>query len=317
MGQSAKGRATSRPIAGWLVSVLFLVAVAAWGYVTVRETVSPGLEMGDVAPALDGTGLDGEAVSLAALRGTPVMIRFSSRTCSFCYDDFGVLEQLQQRYQGQLHVIAVEVGAPEAMVRSAVRGRNRSYPVLVDPEGRIAERYQVPSIPALYFIDGEGLLVSRVAGEVADVDVAAHVARAQQGVGSSTQAVEARVRAIAQEVRCQECRGLSAWESHAPSAWEMKQEIWARVEAGETREAILADLVNRYGVWILMRPPARGGFLWAYLVPVMFVGVAGLLLQRLLRTRIDDGTAGPHPTSPPALDPEAEARVRERLQDYL
>src|SRR5690606_1800462 len=132
----------------------------------------------------------------------------------FCYDDFDVLEAFQREYGGRLQVVAVEVGASEAMVRSAVRGRNGSYPVVVDVDGSIAEGYRLGTVPQLYFIDAQGRLQSRAAGELADLDVASHVAAILESRVMSPEEVEAEVRAIAQAIRCQECRGLSVWESN-------------------------------------------------------------------------------------------------------
>src|SRR5690606_38577741 len=113
----------------WLASLAFLLALGFWGYLTVRDTVPQGLVLGAMAPDFSLPALDGGTVSLKDLRGQPVLLRFSSRTCSFCYDDFGTLEELQREYAGQLQVVAVELGAPSDLVRSAVAGRNRSYPV--------------------------------------------------------------------------------------------------------------------------------------------------------------------------------------------
>lgn len=302
--------------AAWLISAAFLVVLAFWGYATVRDTVPQGLPSGTPAPLFEATDIDGDPFSLADLRGTPVVLRFSSRTCAFCYDDFDVLEAFQREYGGRLQVVAVEVGASEAMVRSAVRGRNGSYPVVVDVDGSIAEGYRLGTVPQLYFIDAQGRLQSRAAGELADLDVASHVAAILESRVMSPEEVEAEVRAIAQAIRCQECRGLSVWESNVASAWEMKQEIWERVEAGERRDEILDDLVDRYGVWILMAPPARGGFLWVYLVPFLFLGVVGLLLRRVLQGGREGRQAGGVAPDAP-LDPAVEARIQQRLKDYL
>lgn len=312
-GRNGQARARLVP---WLLSIAFLGALALWGYVTVQETVPEGLTMGSFAPEFTLTDLDGNPVALEDFRGTPVVLRFSSRTCAFCYDDFDTLAAFQQARAGELQVIAVELNAPASLVRDVVAGRNRGYPVVVDATGEVAERYRLSSIPHLYFINGEGRLVGRVAGELAEVDVDAHVARLFQPGAALTADLEAEVRAIAERVRCQECRGLSVWESNVESAWDMKREIWERVEAGETREEILADLVDRYGVWILMRPPARGGFLAAYLVPFVFVGIGGVIVYRVITGRRRPAEV-PDPAGDEGVDPELEARVQERLKDYL
>lgn len=313
---SARNRHRRGRFVPWLISAAFLGALVLWGYVTVQETVPEGLTMGSFAPDFTLTDLDGNTVALEDFRGTPVVLRFSSRTCAFCYDDFDTLSAFQRARDGELQVVAVELNAPPSLVRDVVAGRNRGYPVLVDGTGEVAERYRLSSIPHLYFINGEGRLVGRVAGELADVDVDAHVAQLFQPGAALTADLEAEVKAIAERVRCQECRGLSVWESNVESAWDMKREIWERVEAGESREHIIADLVDRYGVWILMRPPARGGFLAAYIVPFVFVGIGGIVVYRVIAGRRRPLEV-PEPVGDEAVDPDVEARVQERLKDYL
>lgn len=298
----------------WLVSLAFLLALGLWGYVTIRDTVPQGLVMGAMAPEFTLPALDGGTVSLQELRGQPVLLRFSSRTCSFCYDDFGALEELQRQYAGQLQVVAVELGAPVEMVRAAVAGRNRSYPVVVDEAGAVAEAYRLRSIPQSYFINSQGRLVSRITGELQEVNFLPHLEQALRPDGQPLTDLEEQVKQIARELRCQECAGLSAWDSNAASAWEMRREIRERLERGMTPQEVLDEMVERYGVWILMRPPARGGFLWAYVTPLIFLALGGLLIRQSLRRRRPVVTGQ---QAMDRLDPEAEERVRQRLKEYL
>lgn len=298
----------------WLASLAFLLALGFWGYLTVRDTVPQGLVLGAIAPDFTLPTLDGGTVSLKELRGQPVLLRFSSRTCSFCYDDFDALEQLQRQYAGQLQVVAVEVRAPMDMVRSVVAGRNRSYPVAVDETGAVAQAYRLSSLPQSYFINAQGRLMSRISGELQEVNFLPHLQQALRADGAPLADLEEQVKRVAQELRCQECAGLSVWDSNAPSAWEMRGEIRERLEQGMTPQEVLDEMVDRYGVWILMRPPARGGFLWAYVTPLIFLALGGLLIRRSLRRRPPVLTRGPEAERP---DPEVEARVQERLKEYL
>src|SRR5690625_844827 len=119
----------------WAASIIFVLALVAWGYATIRDNVPEGLVMGEQAPDATLHDLDGASVRLSDFARKPLIVRFSSRTCSFCYDDFGFLEQLQRQYGDDLQVIAIEFNAPADMVKEMVRGRNESYPVLMDPTG--------------------------------------------------------------------------------------------------------------------------------------------------------------------------------------
>ncbi|MFO7264905.1 MAG: cytochrome c-type biogenesis protein CcmH [Limnochordales bacterium] len=302
--------------ATWVASILFFVALGVWGYVTVQDTVSEGLRMGEPAPDATLMDLEGNLVRLSDFRGKPLILRFSSRTCSYCYDDFGYLEELQRQYGDALQVVAVEFGAPLSLVRDAVRGRNRSYPVLVDFRNEAVEAYRPAGLPQNYFINAQGRLLSRVMGELSELDFRAHVAQILREDGQAFASLEDEVRAIAEQVRCQECQGLSVWQSQAPSAWQMREEIAELLAAGYTRDEVIEELVNQYGVWILMAPPAEGRFLWVYLTPFLVIGLGGVVVYVVFSRRRQAPPAGEDGRAE-AIDPDVEARVRERLREYL
>lgn len=302
----------------WIASILFVVALGVWGYVTIQDTVSEGLVMGEPAPDAELLDLAGNSVRLSDFAGKPLILRFSSRTCTYCYDDFAFLEQLQRQFGDELQVIAIEFGAPLNMVQDAVRGRNESYPVLVDAWGQALDAYVPTGVPQNYFINAEGRLLSRSLGELSDMDFRANVAQILRDDGYAFTSLEDEVRFIAEQVRCQECQGMSAWQSQAPSAWQMRDEIAEMLTAGYTRDEVIDELVNQYGVWILMTPPAEGRFVWVYLTPFLVIGIGGVAAHMLLSRRRqqpppDDGDDD----DSVEVDPDLEARVQRRLQEYL
>lgn len=302
----------------WAASIIFVLALVAWGYATIRDTVPEGLVMGEQAPDATLLDLDGTSVRLSDFAGQPLIVRFSSRTCSFCYDDFGFLEGLQREYGEELQVIAIEFNASTELVADAVGGRNESYPVLLDMSGEALQAFNPPSIPQNYFINAEGRLLSRSAGELTDMDSRAHIAQITRADGQAFGTLQDEIKWVAEEVRCQECQGMSVWQSQAPSAWEMREEIERLFAEGLNRHEVIDALVDHYGVWILMSPPREGRFLWVYIVPFLVIGAGGLLAQWLWsrrRTDGDDDDGGEEPSD--SVDPEVEAEVRRRLQQYL
>lgn len=302
----------------WVASVLFILALVVWGYATIRDTVPEGLVMGEQAPNVALVDMEGNPVQLSDYAGKPLIVRISSRTCAFCYDDFGFLEQVQQHYGEDLQVIALEFGTPPNMIKEMVRGRNGSYPVLIDMTGEALQAFNPPNIPQNYFINGDGRLLSRTSGELTDMDFRAQVAQILRPDGQAFTSLQDEVKWVAEEVRCQECQGMSVWQSQAPSAWEMREEIERLFTEGLNRQEVLDALVDHYGVWILMSPPREGRFLWIYVVPFLVIGAGGLLANWLWsrrRGRKDDEGDGEQKGDD--LDPEVEAKIRRRLQEYL
>jgi cytochrome c-type biogenesis protein CcmH len=90
---------------------------------------------------------------------------------------------------------------------------------------------------------------------------------------------EERVNAIAREVRCPTCQGLSAAESDAKAAQAVRDEIRRRVSQGQDDGAIRAYLVSRYGRDILLKPEASGVASLVWTIPVVagIAAVAGLV----------------------------------------
>jgi cytochrome c-type biogenesis protein CcmH len=97
-----------------------------------------------------------------------------------------------------------------------------------------------------------------------------------RGPRSST----ARAQAIAEDLRCPVCQGLSVADSHSPTAEAMRDDIRRRVDAGESAGAIKGYYTSRYGEWVLLRPEASGvgALVWALPVGALLVAATVLAL---------------------------------------
>lgn len=86
-------------------------------------------------------------------------------------------------------------------------------------------------------------------------------------------ALEARATALAGQLRCPVCQGLSIHDSPSPLAQDMKDLIRSEVAAGATDEEVRQYFISKYGEWVLLEPEARGFNLLVYVLPLV-----GLLL---------------------------------------
>jgi cytochrome c-type biogenesis protein CcmH len=123
-------------------------------------------------------------------------------------------------------------------------------------------------------------------------------------------AQEARARAIFREVRCLVCQNESIDDSEAALAGDLRSIVRDQVKQGRSDSQIRAFLVERYGEFVLLKPPFSLGnaLLWA--TPVVALVLGAVLMIVLLRRR-----AAP---SPPGEDPEALSQAEEaRLQVLL
>jgi len=90
----------------------------------------------------------------------------------------------------------------------------------------------------------------------------------------------AKTQAIAEDLRCPVCQGLSVADSHSPTAESMREDIRRRVDAGESAASIKAHYVGSYGEWVLLRPEATGVGVLVWVLPVgaLLLAAGGLAL---------------------------------------
>lgn len=87
---------------------------------------------------------------------------------------------------------------------------------------------------------------------------------------------------ISKELRCMVCQNQSLFDSMAPIAVDLRQEVYRQVRTGNSEAEIIAFVVNRYGDDILYNPPLQLGtsFLWVGPVLMLILG-SGLLFKYL------------------------------------
>ena len=109
-------------------------------------------------------------------------------------------------------------------------------------------------------------------------------------------ALEARARAITKELRCVVCQSETIDDSNADIARDLVLMVRERIVAGDTDAQVLDYVVDRYGEFVLFRPPfARNPVLWLA-GPAIFLAGAGLALA-FVRRRARVREAAPAPLS--------------------
>ena len=159
-----------RPI---LLALLVAVATAAGFIWLVRsgQGAGPHAAVGDPAPAIAGTTLDGTAFDLASLAGKPVLINFWGPSCVPCRDEFPLLEAKLAQHGGEgLTVVGVLTDDPVEPARDFVAQYGANWPTVVDPVRAIKSAYRVAARPQTYFVDRTGVIRSIQVGELTDAD---------------------------------------------------------------------------------------------------------------------------------------------------
>lgn len=89
-------------------------------------------------------------------------------------------------------------------------------------------------------------------------------------------ALEARAQKLDGQLRCVVCQSQSLAESNAPLAKDMRILVRERIAAGDTDRQAISYLVERYGDYVLLKPPVQPNtvFLWIFPALILAVGAA-------------------------------------------
>ncbi|WP_372397855.1 cytochrome c-type biogenesis protein [Azospirillum sp. HJ39] len=105
-------------------------------------------------------------------------------------------------------------------------------------------------------------------------------------------ALESRARAISQELRCLVCQNQSIDDSNAPLARDLRVLVRDRLKAGDSDTRVMEYVTDRYGDYVLLRPPFKATtlVLWAGPFAVLLFGAIGTFLFLRGRRGVAAGT---------------------------
>ncbi len=106
-------------------------------------------------PKLSGQTLEGQNIDTLRKEGRPFLLHFWGTWCPVCRQEAGNIEAVARRYP--VLTVAVNSGSPEE-IRTWMRERRISYPVLNDPYGTLAKRFRITTYPTSLIYDAEGRL---------------------------------------------------------------------------------------------------------------------------------------------------------------
>lgn len=131
----------------------------------------PRAAVGDPAPAIVGTTLDGTSFELAGLAGRPVIVNFWGPSCVPCRAEFPLLvAKLAEHGPDGLAIVGVLTDDPPEPARAFVSEFAASWPTVIDPDKSVKKSYRVAARPQTYFIDRSGVIRSIQIGELTDAD---------------------------------------------------------------------------------------------------------------------------------------------------
>lgn len=116
-------------------------------------------------------------------------------------------------------------------------------------------------------------------------------------------AQEARFRGLIDELRCPKCQNTNISGSDAPLAADLRQKVYDMVKSGQSDADIIAYMTQRYGDFILYRPPLKAVTWPLWFGPFVGMALAAVLLALWVRRRSRAAA------QPPPLNAEERARL--------
>jgi cytochrome c-type biogenesis protein CcmH len=97
--------------------------------------------------------------------------------------------------------------------------------------------------------------------------------------------LEARARDLSRGLRCMVCQNQSIDDSDAPLARDLRVLVRERLTAGDSDTQVLDFLTQRYGSFVLLKPPFSWGTAMLWFTPAIVLLIGGSALFMLLRRR--------------------------------
>jgi len=101
-----------------------------------------------------------------------------------------------------------------------------------------------------------------------------------------TEEQEALFRTLAAELRCPKCQNNNLADSNASIAKDMRQKTYNMVIEGKTEDEIVTYWIDRFGNFVLYKPPVTIGTAILWVGPGLFVIFGGIIIVRNSRRKV-------------------------------
>lgn len=167
------------------LTVAAVLGVLAVGFIWVLVTSDDSTDrlaysplVGEQAPALSGESLlTGESFDIGDHRGKWVVVNFFATWCTPCIQEHPELVAFDDAYgtRGDAAVVSVVFDDNPEEVTDFFSARGGDWPVIPDPDARIAVDYGVLKVPETYLVDPDGIVRRKLIGGVSQDGLERHI----------------------------------------------------------------------------------------------------------------------------------------------
>jgi cytochrome c biogenesis protein CcmG, thiol:disulfide interchange protein DsbE len=164
------GAARLTALAAVLVGIVVIVTLSVTG----TGTGGAGPHQAPPTPAksfsLGALGRPAHRITLGSLAGRPVIVNFFASWCAPCQKETPMLARFAKHTS--VAVIGIDVNDPTSSALAFVHKNGVTYPVATEPAmGSTVVNYNLPGLPATFFLDSRHRIVKRVYGAVTQAEL--------------------------------------------------------------------------------------------------------------------------------------------------
>lgn len=158
--------------------------VAAWlagcGTSPAAGSATPtvGPRVGEVAPPLSGTSLQGHRISLAAWRGSVVVVVFWASWCVPCQAEQPAVNAVAAQAAAGVRFAGISVDATRPAAQAYLTHYSVPYDSLIDSSDDIVRSYEVVGPPTTFVIDRKGRVAAQLVGQLNTDDLRSRITAA-------------------------------------------------------------------------------------------------------------------------------------------
>lgn len=153
------------------------------GYVFYYNFIQKGDTLvveGDIAPNFQLETLDGETVQLDDYRGQGVFLNFWGTFCPPCEEEMPYMENQYHEFKDEgVEILAVNVGESDLVVDRFVSRHNLTFPVPMDQNKAVLDRYGIGPLPTTFLINKDGEVIDILTGGMTEEDIRGYMERIQ------------------------------------------------------------------------------------------------------------------------------------------
>lgn len=112
----------------------------------------------EVAPSFELKSVDGTTHSLSSFQGKKVILHFWAAWCSACKSEIPELQAFYEQKNEDTIFLSIN-SDPDYPFEKLVKENGITYPILLDKNSKLANKYRILTVPTTFIVDEEGFIV--------------------------------------------------------------------------------------------------------------------------------------------------------------